>query len=137
MSEQLLEKADFDVPESLVSQETRVIAQDMVQRMAMSGARRDQIEASTDDLVRRSEQAARDRVRLTYVLEKIAENEKIEVTEADVDERITTMAQRYGMPEERFRGELDKRDSMGQVRRELVADRTLDFVLEQAKIKKA
>jgi len=135
IAKHLLGKARFDSPQSLVEQETNAIARDMVQRMAMQGGTKEQIEARRDDIIDTAQQSSQDRVKLGYILDRIADEEEIPVSEEDLHERMESMAARYGLTVERLRAELEQRDSIDGIKSEVRAAKTLDFLLENAKVK--
>ena len=128
-------KTSFDVPESVVEQETRAEVNNIVRRIAMQGATREQIEERSGDIINSASEASRERVRLQYILFRIAEEEKIEVGDAEVDARLEGMAGRYGMSTEQFKGELEKKNGLERVRSDISAEKTMAFLMEHAKIK--
>lgn len=132
----LLEKTEFDLPQSLVEQETGVMVRNIVQRIAMQGATKEQIKERRDEILNAATQSSTERVKLTYILNRIAEEEKIEVQDSEVDSRIESMAKRYGTSSERFRAELEKTGGVEKLKRDIGAEKTLSFLLTHAKIKK-
>ncbi|MDP6524332.1 MAG: trigger factor [Kiritimatiellia bacterium] len=133
----LLEKANIEAPQALVDGETRRIFHSMARNMLRQGVTHDQMVQQQDRLVAEASRAATDRVKLSFILNQVAEAEEISVSEDDVESRIQATAQQYGMPPERFKGELEKRDEgLENLKDELKAEKTIDFLLENAKIKK-
>jgi len=131
----LLEKTNFDLPQSLVDREKGEAARSIVQRMAMQGGTREQIEARKDDILSSAEQSSVSRVKLSYILERIANEEKIEVEDGEVDKRIEEMAASRGWTAERLRSEMEKRGGTEWVGDEIRGQKTLDALLGMAKIK--
>jgi len=132
----LLDKTDMDLPESIVERETSGLIRDVLTRAAQQGGSREMLEQHRDEILGSASQSARDRVKLSYIIERIAEEEKIEVTDEDVERRLAVMSQRYGMTVERFRPELEKRDEgLQNLRTEVRGDKVMDLILESAKIK--
>lgn len=132
----LLAKTKFDLPASVVEQETKVAVQNMVRQSQMEGATREQIEAQRDSIVQAATATSQERVKLSFILARIAEEEKVEVTQEAVDRRVETMAQSYRMKPEELRERLEKRNGLENLRSEMRSEKTLDVLLEQAKIKK-
>ncbi|MFC1452749.1 hypothetical protein ACFLSJ_05325, partial [Verrucomicrobiota bacterium] len=136
IAKQLLAKTNFDLPQSIVEQETRLTARNMVQRIAMQGATRDQIMENRQSILEAATRTSTESVKLSYILSRIADGEGIQVAEEELDERLKSMAQRHSMPEERLRSELEKQNGIEGVRSEIRAEKTLDFLMENVKIKK-
>lgn len=76
--------------------------------------------------------AAARRVKLTLVLEQIAETEGLEVDPRDVDARIGKVAAENGMPSGQLRRKLEREDGVNRLRSLLRAERTLEFLLSGA-----
>ena len=102
----------------------------------MQGGTREQIEARRDDILNTAQQSSADRVKLGYILDRIADEEGIETSGEDLDERLNGMAARYGVTVERLRAEMEQREAMDGIKSEVRAAKTLDFLLENAKVKK-
>lgn len=132
----LLDKTGMDLPEAIVERETGALVRDMLTRVAQQGASRELLEQHRDEIFGSASQSARDRVKLSYIVDSIGEAEEITVTDEDVEERLALMSQRYGMPPERIRPELEKHDEgLQHLRSEIRGDKVMDFLLENAKIK--
>jgi FKBP-type peptidyl-prolyl cis-trans isomerase (trigger factor) len=76
-----------------------------------------------------------EKVRLSYILSRIADEEKINTSDNEVTERIKAMAPRYGMTPERLTADLEKANGIERLKSDLRAEKTLDFILANAKIK--
>lgn len=131
----LIEKTELDLPQSVVEQETELIARDMVQRSVMQGATREQILEQRDNILSAATRSSAERVKLAYILSRIADEEKIEVADADVDARIEAMARRYRTPAEKLKADLEKRNRIEGLRTEVRAEKTMDLLLEKARVK--
>lgn len=131
----LLEKVDFSLPQSIVEHETELIARNMQERLAMQGGTKVQIEKERVNIIESARKNAEERVRVSYILQSIADEEKVEVSEDNMKERLQNMAARYGMTAAQLRSELQKRDALNNVKSEIRSDKTLDLLLEYAKIK--
>jgi trigger factor len=131
----LLKETEFDLPSSVVEQETNLAVRSMVQRFARQGASREQIVERQDDIVNAASKSSKDRVKLSYILSRIASEEKQEVQDSEVDARVELLAKHYDMPVEKFKEELEKRNGMEGLRSDIRQEKTMDFLLEHAKKK--
>jgi len=123
-----------DLPQSLVEEEARHIIQDVVQENVRRGVSKDDIETNREDIFNRAAQSASDRVRVNYILSRIADEEKVAVTEADLNQRVAEMAQRYGTDPERMRTELEKREALDGLRRNLRLEKAVEALYATATI---
>ena len=131
----LIGKVKMDVPLSVVEQEKSAMVRNIVNRIAMQGADKDQIESQRDTILEEATKSSEERVRTSYILSKIADEEEMSVEDTELDDRIAEMSQRYGMPPEKFRAEMEKRNSIEGLGSEIRAEKTLEFLFENAKIK--
>ncbi|MDP6490656.1 MAG: trigger factor [Kiritimatiellia bacterium] len=131
----LLKKAKFDLPQSLVQQEMEMMVRSMVERIAMQGASREQLEQQQAQIVESATEASKERVQLTYILSRIADKESITVSDEEVDQRLATMAAGYGMTADKLKSELEKRNALERLQSDIRDEKTLDFLLENAKVK--
>ena len=131
----LLEKTRLDVPESVVQQETRDTVYDIVREQSYRGVSREEIETRKGEIFEAATQSANEKVKMNYILHRIAEEEKIEVTEEELSARIAEMAPRYNAKPAELRSELQKRDALDKVKEDIRVTKTLDMLLAKAKVK--
>jgi trigger factor len=131
----LLAKTRFELPQSVVEEETRMTVRHMVNDIVRRGGTREQIVGQQDRIVGAATDASTGRVRLTYILLRIADEVGIAVTDADVAERIAAMARRYQMKPEQLRAELEKRDGIERLTTDLRADKAMSWLVDAARQK--
>lgn len=131
----LLEKAKLEVPQSIVEQETNLAVRSIVQRSSMQGATQAQIEDQRDHIVTAATESSTERVKLSYILSRIADAESVEVEDSELEEEINRAAPRYRMSPADFRAELEKRNGTEKLKSDIRAEKVLDMLLEKAKIK--
>ena len=79
-------------------------------------------------------ETARERLKGTFVLIRIADAEKITVTREEFNRRIAMMAMRYQMPVEKLQKELEKREALESINEEILTGKVLDFLLANASV---
>ncbi len=135
ISEQLLAKVDFEMPEDVVSRvaEQALLRQSLALRYR--GIPPEEIEKHSEQLQAASRTAAEKEAKLYFILAKIADNERIFVTEEEVDARIDAMAANYGRSPEQVRREFESNNRMGELRASMREEKVRAFLLEKATIK--
>ena len=78
-------------------------------------------------------QAERD-VRGAMLLEKIAELENVEVTDAEIEEELENMSRYYGVPAEEIRASLRKNNSEGNIMHNLRTNKAIKAIVDKANI---
>ena len=130
----LTAKVECELPTNLVRQQTQSILDEIVRENQERGVADEILREHEKDLVGSAAQSARDRIKGTFILLRIAEKEKISITEMDLRRRIAQLAQRAKMSFDKMVKELQKRGVMEQIKEELVTAKTLDFVASQASV---
>lgn len=131
----LLEKTKLDLPQAVVEQETRTAAQHIVRDAVQRGATQEQLEAQSAAIVGEAQRSSQERVKLSFILNRIAVEEDIQVADEDVEARIEAMAQQHRMTPGQLRAEIAAHDGLDRLRGDLRGEKTMDFLLEHAKVK--
>jgi trigger factor len=122
----LLAGANFDLPETAVAHETRNVVYNIVQENSKRGVPRELIEKQKEEIYTTAARSAKERVRLAFLVQRIAGQEKISVTQEEVLKRAQSLAAMYQIPLEKFIKDLQKRNG--------VHEKVLDFLEKNAKI---
>jgi trigger factor len=85
--ELLLKKADFDVPGSQVRRAMDGYLNELAQRAQYSGLNAEYFEKNRDKILKDAEETATKQVRLWYILEAIAKEEKIEAKDEELGKK--------------------------------------------------
>ncbi len=98
------------------------------------GTPQEEIEKHSEDLKSASEESVVRDFKMSLVLEHIAEKERIFVTEDDVNRRISEMAGMYGLDAAGMKKQLEKMNSMSNLRHQLRESKTLNLLMKEANI---
>ncbi len=134
---QLLAGVECELPTNLVRQETQRILSDIVRENQERGVAEEVLKQNEKELVGAAAVNARDRIKGTFVLMRIAEKEGIKVTREELWGRIAGMAQKYEMTFEKMAKELEKRGAMDQIGEEILSAKVLDFLASNASVSTA
>ena len=124
----LHEHTAFDLPPPLLRSETRRALGELVQRNRQRGIPDDMLKSKEKELVEGAASLAAHRLKTNFILHRIAEAERIEVTRAEVDERIRARAAQYNLPVEKMRKEIEENDGLNGLAEEILLGKTLDFL---------
>lgn len=128
----LLESVKFEVPEGLVSKQKERLLEQARREYERMGSPPARFEADRSRLETETIGKSRDQVRLYFILKKIADQEKIEVDEIEIEKRLGALAEESKRPIEEARRvfEDDLRESMRE-------KQTVDFLLANAKLEES
>jgi trigger factor len=91
--------------------------------------------ATSNEEIRKSlEPRATRQVQATLLIERIAELEKIEISDKEIQERVDHIARSAGDRAKAAREFYARPDARDELRAQIVFDRTLDFLLERAQV---
>jgi trigger factor len=130
----LLNRVNFELPETTVAHETRNVVYDIVQENAKRGVSRDIIEQQKEKIYSAASQGAKERVKVAFLLQKIAEKEDIKVSQDEISHRITHLAATYQIPVEKFLKDLQKRNGLIEIYDQVMNEKVIDLLQQNAKI---
>jgi trigger factor len=130
----LLGKINFDLPETTLAQETRNVVYNIVQENARRGIPREAIEKEKDQIYAASANTAKDRVKLSFIVQRIAEKEEIKVSQEEVLQRAQSLAAMYQIPVDQFIKDLQKRNGVVELYDQVAHEKVLQFLENNAKI---
>ena len=139
--DRILEDYDFEVPSALVDPQAAERTRELAYMLMRNGVPPQTIkEINWEERMNEARpQAARD-LRLSFVLSKIGEAEKIEISRREVDaeiERMVQMAQTErggGEPADQLRARLTKDDSLSSIENRLRYQKALEAVVNHAQV---
>ncbi len=136
VTQKILEIPDFPLPQQAVDDESNSIFQSRAQRAIQQGTKQEDIESNKDELWKEAKTQGEARVKLTLVLSKIAEKEKVEVNNEDLARAATQEAMMMRKDPTAYIKELSKdRRQLQRLRQDILHDKTLDLVANKTKEK--
>jgi trigger factor len=135
--ETLMKAAALDVPESEARSESNRIVYEMVDDNMRRGVPEQEIRDNIAKITESAQAAATDRVKLRYLLKRIAQEEQIAATDAEVSALMSAQAMRSGHRSAKDwlqAAKLKEKDVRAGLRQDLLSSKTVDFLLQNAKL---
>ena len=132
--EALVERATFEVPETLVDRHMNARTESAARGLLYQGV--DPSKAGVDWKNYREAQRE-DSVKAAkadVLLDEIARREGIEVLDADVDAEVARLAERLRKPKETLRRQMEKEGDLAALRARIREDKTLDLLRANARL---
>lgn len=140
--QKIIDKSKMDIPEAMIQTQCETMVNEFAQRIAQSGLSMDQYlqfsGMTVDQLMEQVRPEAESRIKSSLVLEQIAKDENIEVTDADIDAEIEKMAAAYGMEADKLKeymGDAEKESMKKDLAITKAADLVMENIKERAKAK--
>ena len=131
--EQITASAEWDLPEELVRKQTDNALRRELLEMRQAGFTPREIQARENDLRQRSITMTRQNLKQHFILDRIADEEDIDVTPADVDTEIAIMSMQAGENPRRVRARLHKSGMIENLEAQIRERKAVDVILEHAK----
>jgi len=133
---QVLEKitasADWDLPESMVKRQVENALRREILEMQQAGFTDEQIRARQNELLQQQISMTRQALKEHFVLDKIATQEKLEVTPHDKEVEISYMAMQRGESPRKVRARMEKLGLIENLEAQILERKAVDVVLEKA-----
>jgi trigger factor len=130
---QLLDRVNFELPETAVSHETRNVVYDLVRENSKRGISREMIEKQKDEIYAAAAKDAKERVKLAFMVQRIAEQEKITVSQEEILKRAQSLAAMYQISLDKFIKDLQKRNGVNELYDQIAHEKVLEFLENNAK----
>ena len=134
--QKIIDKSKMDLPEAMIDTQCETMVNEFAQRIAQSGLSMDQYlqfsGMTVDQLKEQVRPEAETRIKSSLVLEQIAKEENIEVSDEDIDAEIEKMAKAYGMEADKLKeymGDSEKEP----MKRDLAITKAVDLIMENVK----
>lgn len=130
--------AEIDIPEVMISSELERLLGDFENRLKTQGINLElyyQFSGTTEEALKEQLSSDADnRVRQNLVLEAISKAENIEVSDAEVDEELESIAKQYQRTAAEIRSIFEANGTLESVRADLVVRKTVQFLVDNSKI---
>ena len=130
----LLEGSDLEVPESVVRNQIRAMMENMAFQLQMSGLQKNQIGQMLKGSEDRYKDEAEREVKAAYIFDAIAENEKLEVSDEDMENRFAKIAEDTDRNIDQVKAVYEKDDAKSKLKEEILEDMVLDLLIENANV---
>jgi len=131
--EELLKRNELEVPESLVERQVDVRLERGLRALAAQGMRAEDMKKMDFGRLRAGQRdAAAREVRVSLLLDKIAEKENIEVSDEEVEREIAAVARQSNQSVEAVRSRLTEDGALDRIRNRIRSEKTLDFLYSRS-----
>lgn len=141
--QKIIDKSTMEIPEAMLETQCENMINEFAQRIAQSGLSMEQYMQfsglTLDKLKEQVRPEAETRIKSSLVLEQIAKEENIEVTDEEIDAEVEKMAAAYGMEADKLKeymGDSEKESMARDLKVTKAVDLIMENVKERAKTKK-
>jgi len=131
----LTEAANWDLPPSLLKRQSHRELERKVLELRRSGFSDNEIRAHENDLRQNSRVTTARALKEHFILERIAEDQKIEDHPDDYNDEIALLARQSGESPRRVRAQLEKKGLMDTLRNQIIERKVIDLIMSHAHFK--
>lgn len=132
--EVLLGQVECELPEDMARAESNRVLSEVVRENQSRGVTEEMLKQNEKELVASASQTARNRLKSSFILSRIAGQEGIQATREDLFSRIAAIAESSEMTFEKALKEVSKRRVIPQIQSDILAAKALDFVVSAATV---
>jgi trigger factor len=126
---ELVDRNDFPVPESMIDQQIDLRLERGLRALAAQGMKTEDMKRMDFDRLRAGQRdgAVRE-VKASLILEQIAEQEKIEVSDEELEQELSGLAEQTKQPVEQIRARLTQDGGLDRIRHRIRNEKTLNHL---------
>jgi trigger factor len=133
--QQLLEKCEFEVPDTLVDSELAHIISDAERSFEQSNKSFEDVGLTKEGLEEQYRPTAERQVRRHLILNKLIDQEKLELSDEELDQGFKEMADIYQQPVEHLKGYYQQnKDGLAYFKHTLLEKKVLKLIIESGQI---
>jgi trigger factor len=132
--EALSARVQCELPESLVRGETRNTVYNIVAENTQRGVSKEAIDEKKDEIFSYATNTAKEKLKVAFLLGRIAEKEKIQVSKEELMQRILAIAQEREVKPDKLVKDLQKNDGFGAIHEQILLAKVVDFLEQNARI---
>jgi len=130
-----VEANPVEVPKSLFEEQRKALVDDFQNRMKSQGMGDMNFDEYQDKWKEDFDKTATFMVQSAFLIDKIAEEEKLRATDADVDAKFQMMADQWGMEKDRIKSFYkEKQGGLEQMKYQITEDKVFDYLLKNSTI---
>ena len=132
--DELLNRNPFEVPRSMVEQELQRMLDTIQYRLSSQNLTLEQAGMDEETFKERNREMAERRVRTSLLLERISHQEKIEISDEELEQGLHETAEKMNQPYDKVRDFYQRSNMMDSYRHQLLEEKVIHFLQDQADI---
>ena len=133
LMDELVRRNEFPVPESLIERQIDLRLERGLRALAAQGMRAEDMKKMDFSRLRAGQrEAAVKEVKASLILDRIAEAEKIEVSEEELEKEVQALAAQSKQPADAVRARLTRDGALDRIRDRIRSEKTLDFLYSRS-----
>ncbi len=124
----------FAVPASFVSRQLEFMVEDAKRHLMQKGFKKEDLDGKYGELKEKFKNEAERKVRLLFILDDIARQEKIEVSDEDINDAYKAISAQAGKGEQEVRDYYEKEGLVDELKEKIREGKVIQFLLKNADV---
>jgi trigger factor len=137
LMDKLVLQQEIEAPEGMVERETAAVLEEFLMTLRATGGKMDGLSDDPEVLKAKARETATRRIKESLLLEAVAREESLIVTEEEIDSEVQMLARLYRQEPSAMRRTLEDPARRAALKGRILERKALDFLMEQAKISEA
>jgi trigger factor len=134
VTQNLLNKVQCDLPESIVEDETRNVVYGIVHDNQQRGISKEEIDAQKEQIYATANATAKQRVKATFIFQRVAEKEGVRVEQMEIARRLQDLATQYKIPMDKLVKDFEKSGRLADIYNQILSEKVVDLLVQFARI---
>lgn len=130
----ITEDNKFGVPSGIVERQLKQMVENAKHKLLEKGFKKDDLDKKDGEFKAKFKDDAEKRVRLLFILDAVAEAEKIEVSDSDIAEAYKAISDETGKSETEVRAHYEREDITADLKEQLKEGKAIEFLVKNAKV---
>jgi trigger factor len=131
----LIDENKFPVPQSMVKRQIHLMTENAKHKLTQKGFSKEELDKKDAEFEGRFKDDAVRQVRLLFILDRIAQQEKIEADQKDLENAYKSISAQTGKGEQEVKEYYEKEGITGNLLERIREEKTIEFLLKNADIK--
>ncbi|MCK4860037.1 MAG: hypothetical protein KAS87_05720 [Candidatus Omnitrophica bacterium] len=132
--EQILKSSNFDLPDSLVQKQKKTLLENMQNYLAQQGVEQEKIDSHLKESKKTAQDRAVKELKILFILDKIARQEKIEIGEQELNKEVEGIAQRFKKGVDEIKEDIAKKGLIDDLKVKLRERKTVEFLIKESQV---
>lgn len=132
--EQLIKNTSVQISKEMIKRQSGMLLKDAKEKFAKAGGMQEKSGLDEEKLIEKFKPEAEKQLKIFFILDKIAQQENIEVSEEEIDEKIALLAVQMNQSFEPLKEDFEKKGLLSQLKGQIRDEKALDCILKKADI---
>ncbi len=129
-----VEANPVEAPKSLLEEQRKALVDDFKKRLQSQGFNDDNFEEYQQKWTEDFDKTAEFMVKSAFLIDKLAEDEKLHATDADIDAKFEAMAKQWGIEKDKIKSFYQEKQGLDRMKYQITEDNVFQYLLKNSQV---